>query len=369
MQGLRFKKNILLVIMAIFSGNLLFAQQLKPGFDKSEYIELLKVSARTTADSNYFNKFPAPRHFRMLYQSPVVGLGNLWDLWIDSSKVAVISVRGTTAASVSWLANFYAAMVPATGELQLSHKELFKYKLAENPRAAVHVGWLVSTAFLSKDMLPKIDSCYKAGVRDILIMGHSQGGAISYLLTAYLYNLQKQQLLPADIRFKTYCSAGPKPGNLYFAYDYEAMTQGGWAYNVVNPADWVPETPVSIQTTGDYNNTNPFVNAKAAIKKQKFPNNIALRYAYNRMDKPTKKAQKRYQNYLGKMVSGMVKKNAPGFVPPSYYNSNDYVRTGNMIVLPTDETYFKQFPDSREHIFVHHILEPYLYLAEKLNLP
>jgi hypothetical protein len=22
----------------------------------------------------------------------------------------------------------------------------------------------------------------------------------------------------------------------------EAMTQGGWAYNVVNSADWVPET-------------------------------------------------------------------------------------------------------------------------------
>jgi hypothetical protein len=51
--------------------------------------------------------------------------------------------------------------------------------------------------------------------------------AISYLLTAYLYHLQKSGRLQADIRFKTYASAGPKPGNLYFAYQYEAMTKGG----------------------------------------------------------------------------------------------------------------------------------------------
>lgn len=364
----QFKRNIFFIsVIFLCVGSTLKGQHLKPGFDKAEYIELLKVSARTTANSNYYNKFASPQRFRMLYQSTEIGLGNLWDLWVDSNNIAVLSIRGTTLESVSWLANFYAAMVPATGELQLSDSEHFKYQLATNPRAAVHVGWLVSTAFLSKDMLPKIDSCYKSGIKEILIMGHSQGAAIAFLLTAYLYNLQKQHVLPADIRFKTYCSAGPKPGNLYFAYDYEAMTQPGWACNVVNAADWVPETPVSIQTTSDYNTTNPFSNAKSMIRKQKFPANIALRYAYNRMDKPTRKAQKRYQNYLGKMVSGMVKKNLSGFVAPAYYNSNDYVRTGNTIVLPVDESYFKLFPENKDNIFVHHLLEPYLYLAERIN--
>ena len=186
-------------------------------------------------------------------------------------------------------------MVPAKGELQVSSDYNFKYELAANPNATVHTGWLICTAFLSRDMLPKIDSLYKKGVREFYITGHSQGGAIAFLLTAYLYHLQKQQLLPADIRFKTYCSAAPKPGNLYFAYDYEALTQNGWAYNVVNSADWVPETPLSIQTTEDFNMTNPFSITKPVIKKQPFLKKIALNHVYNRLDKSTKKAAKKYQ--------------------------------------------------------------------------
>ncbi len=356
---------LLLLALLILAGSS-NAQKLHPGFDKQEYIELLKVSARTTAAPKYYEAIAAPQRFRMLYQSTVMGLGNLWDLWVDSSNVAVISLRGTTAESVSWLGNFYAAMVPAKGQLQISDKENFSYQLANNPRAAVHIGWLVSMAFLSKDILPKIDSSYKAGIKDMIIMGHSQGGAIAFLLTAYLYNLQQQHTLPTDIRFKTYCSAGPKPGNLYFAYEYEAMTQYGWAYNVVNSADWVPETPMSIQTTSDYNNSNPFLSAKKMINKMKFPKNIALRYAYSRLDNPTKAAQRRYQNYLGKMVSKAVKKSLPGFIPPTYYKSNHYVRAGNTIVLLADSAYFNLFPESTTNLFPHHFHPPYLYLADKL---
>ena len=343
------------------------AQKLQPGFDKAEYTELMKVSARSTANAAYYDTMPAPEHFKMLYQSPVMGMDNLWDLWKNENNVAAISIRGTTLNAVSWLANFYCAMAPAKGELQVSKNYLFKYQLAANPRAAVHVGWLLSLAYLSKDMLPKIDSLYKTGIKDMVIMGHSQGGAIAFLLTAYLYNLQQQAVLPADIRFKTYCSAGPKPGNLYFAYEYEAMTQNGWAYNVVNSADWVPETPISIQTLNDFNNTNPFINAKGMMKKQGFVKGLVLRYVYNRMDGITKRAVNRYIKNLGKRVGGMIKKNLPGYQPPKYYESMDYVRTGNTIVLLADADYYKLYPDNDKTIFVHHLHKPYLYLLGKMK--
>jgi heat shock protein HslJ len=358
------KARISLLFIFVISLCLANAQRLKPGFDKSEYIELLRVSSRL-GDSSYFKKIAPPIRFHFVYRSPVVGLENRWDLWSSNDSIAVISIRGTTTSSISWMANFYAAMVPAKGSLQLSANDSFSYHLADNPKAAVHVGWLVSTAFLSKDILPKIDSLYHSGTKDILIMGHSQGGAIAYLLTAYLYNLQKQQSLPADIRFKTYCSAGPKPGNLYFAYDYEAMTRNGWAYNVVNSADWVPETPTSIQTLCDFNTTNPFTNARAFIKKQKWPKRWLLRYAFGRVDNPSSKAAKNYQKYLGKYVSKSIKEHLPGFVPPDYYNSQDYVRTGNTIVLLADEDYYKLYPDSKTNVFVHHFHAPYIYLAQK----
>jgi hypothetical protein len=342
------------------------SQSLQPGFDKNEYKNLLCMSARISSDTTYLKDIPEPIGFNRVYQSPVMGLDNLWNLWIDTNnKTAVISIRGTTVKQESWLANFYAAMVPAEGSLILGKQDKFAYKLAENPKAAIHIGWLISMSYLSKDILPKLDSCYTNGIKNFILMGHSQGGAITYLLTAYLYQLQKENKIPTDIRFKTYCSAGPKPGNLFFAYDYENITKNGWAYNVINSADWVPETPISIQTLNDFNNTNPFINAKTALRKQKFPKNILLRYVYNQLDKPTKKAQRKYEKYLGKMASKMIRNTLPNFTPPHYYKSNYYVRTGATIVLKPDEEYYKIYPDDEKKVFVHHFHPPYLYLIDK----
>jgi pimeloyl-ACP methyl ester carboxylesterase len=358
--------NIFLCLSLIFlsavSG---YGQTLKPGFEKAEYLELLKVCAQH-GSPEYVKNIAKPQHSKFLYRSPVMGLENQWDLYMRDDNVAIISVRGTTASQTSWLANFYAAMVPAVGELHLNDTTKFKYHLANNPKAAVHVGWLLSTAYLSKDILPKLDSLQQKGIKNVIIMGHSQGGAIAYLLTAYLYELQKEGRIDHNIRFKTYCSAGPKPGNLYFAYDYETMTQGGWAYNVVNTADWVPETPVSIQTLNDFNTTNIFAVAPGLIKKQKFPMNWIGKYAYNRLSKPAFRAQRRYEKYLGRMVSKQVIKHLPAYIAPDYYHSTDYVRTGNFIVLQADAAYYKLYPDSKKNVFIHHFFEPYLYLAEQL---
>lgn len=361
------KKKCYLAFFMFVLADAATAQKLKPGFDKEEYRELMYVSVRTSASPGYYNQYPEPQHFKMIYQSDSMGLDNLWDLWKDNTNnIAAISIRGTTAKNISWLENFYAAMIPATGELKIADDYVFKYQLATNPKATVHIGWTIGLAFLSRDMMPKIDSLYKTGVKDFLIIGHSQGGALAYLLSAYLYHLQKAGSLPADIRLKTYCSAAPKPGNLFFAYDYEALTQNGWSYNVVNSADWVPETPFSIQTLTDFNSTNPFVNAKAVISKMGFPKNLVLKWVYNKMDRKTRKAMKYYCKNLGKRTGSMIKKILPGFEPPQYSESMNYVRTGNYIVLQADEAYYKLYPDSKENVFVHHFHKPYLWLLNRL---
>lgn len=346
------------------------AQNLHPSFEVSEYLELMRISARTAGDSSYYNKLPAPENHTMIYQSPVMGLKNKWDLWIaDNQKIAVISIRGTTADPVSWLENFYAGMVSANGKLHLSDDFQFEYQLAEDQKAAVHIGWLVGTAFLSRDILPKIDSLYEKGIKDFLIIGHSQGGGISYLLTSHLNYLQKQKKIPSDIRWKTYCSAAPKPGNLYYAYDFESMTQEGWAYNVVNASDWVPQVPFSIQTINDFNEVNPFKDAKKAIKKQKFPDRIVMRRVFNQLDKPTRKAQRNFQKYLGDKASIFIKKNLPEFQKPDFIASNHYVRTGNTIVLLPDDQYREKYPDNSETVFMHHFHQPYMELTERKLLP
>ena len=346
--------------------NQVFAQHLKPGFDKSEFIELLKVGARGTADSSYYDTMPAPLHSKMIYQSPVIGLDNLWQLWMRDDGVAIINLRGTTTTAVSFLANFYAAMVLAKGELQLEKDFNFKYNLSDDPKAAVHVGFLISTAYLSRDILPRIDSLYKKGIHEIIISGHSQGAAITYLLTSYLENLKAENKLPADIKFKTCASASPKPGNLFYAYSFENLTRDGWAYNVVSNVDWVPQVPFTVETVNDFNTVNPFAHATTLIRKQKFPKNLALKHIYNRMTKPSLRAQRRYERYLGKMISKLIKKKLPDFVPPEYFKSNDYVRTGNTIVLYADKEYFAKFPQDINKVWMNHPQTPYLFLAEKL---
>ena len=356
---------IISIILIQLTQNLSFGQPLKPGFDKAEYKELMLISARTTGDTSYIKQFAEPANFTMTYQSTPIGLDNSWDLWTNNQKMVVISLRGTTQKAESWLANFYSAMVPATGSLKIDGSYTFHYELAQNPRAAVHVGWLLSLAYLSREILPKIDSCYATGVRDFLLIGHSQGGGINFLLTSHLLNLQSKNMIPKDIRFKTYCSAGPKPGNLYYAYEFEAATHAGWAYNVVNTADWVPEVPISIQTLHDFNAVNPFSHADAIIKSQKFPKNIAARHIFNKLDKPTRKAQRNYEKYLGEMTSKMITKQLPEFSPPKYVSSNHYARTGNTIVLYADSAYYTKFPDQNDKIFCHHVHDAYLFLLDK----
>ncbi len=360
-------KKIFPLLVAVFCFFTSSAQSLQPGFDKEEYRALMKVSAQF-GDSTYRSALPPPQGYKLIYDSPVMGLDNKWQLWMTDHSIPVISIRGTTKAAVSWLANFYAAMVPAKGELRLSGSSKFSYQLAVNPKACVHTGWLVCTAFLAQDMLPKIDSLYKAGRHEMLIIGHSQGGAIAYLLAAYLHNLQTQNLLSPTVRFKTYCSAGPKPGNLYFAHEYEATTQGGWAYNVINSADWVPETPVSIQTLTDFTEVNPFVNAKDIIKKQSFFKRLAFNYAYGKLKNKPITAANKYRKYLGTYMAKSIKKALPGFEEPKYAATMDYVRTGNTITLLADDDYFKHFPQNSQNIFINHFHGPYLYLLDKLPM-
>src|SRR5690606_32163372 len=116
-------------------------------------------------------------------------------------------------------------------------------------------------------------------------------------------------------------------------YDYELLTGSGNAFNIVNPPDWVPETPVSIQTSRDFNKTNPFSGARKQLGKQKFPKNLVMKYVYHKLDNPSLRAQKKYEKYLGRYASRYVRKYLPGFSVPAYSGSSHYVRTGTSIIL------------------------------------
>lgn len=340
------------------------SQSLVSGFDKSEFEELLRINATYSESKKNKALIPYPSHAKMIYKSPTLGLDNRWELWIKDEKVAVIGIRASTREEDSWLSNLFAVQIPATGELKISNDYHFPYKLAQNPKAAVHAGYVFSSAFLLRDILPKIDSLYQQGIKDVIITGHSQGGGIAYLLSANLLWRQKDGLLPSDMHFKIYTSASPKPGNLYFAYDYEHIAKEGWSYHVVNTEDWVPQTPFTVQTISDLPSISPLPFIEENIRKQPFFRKLFFKSLYRKLTNPSYKAVATYQKYLGDFIGKRIKKEYVEFEMPKFSTSNDYVRAGRQIVLYPDSSYFKKFnaAENPKNFMLHHSNNAYYYL-------
>lgn len=360
----------LLFICLQFLYSFLSAQTLKPGFDPKEYLNVLSISFGKY-DSIAKLKGGVPEYKR-IYRSPVKGLDNRWDLWQSSdTKTTLINIRGTIASTPSWLANIYSAMVPAKGTVQFNDSTSFSYQLATDSTATVHVGWLLSLGSIVGDMEQKIKDQYAKGVKDFILSGHSQGAGITFLVRSYLYYRTKEGALPADITYKTYCSAAPKPGNLQYVYDYDFINKGGWSFTVVNAADWVPETPYSIQKLNDINPMNPFVNIKSVLKKQKYFVRLYARGVYNKMNRSTRKAAQRYEKYLGKKVGKQVRKIWPQLKHPGFAHTMNYSRAGTPIILLPDAAYYERFPNDAGKgygIWKHHVFEAYWLLTEKQYL-
>jgi hypothetical protein len=362
--AMKFIQLLFFILLSFFTN----AQSiLKPGFDAKEYAELLTLTYFSSGIPDTAERAHAKDPYHREYRSEEIGLKNRWTFYIRNDNVGVIELRGTVNNMASWMANFYAAMIPATGSLQVNDSTVFNYQLAENPNAMIHVGWTVSLAHLAPEIIQKINSYYQSKkIKEFLIIGHSQGGALSFLLRSYLEYEQKKGTIPRDIFFKTYSSAAPKPGNMYYAYDYDFITRGGWGFNVVNAADWVPETPFSVQQITDFNPTNPLIHSKDVLKKQKMMIRFAGGIIYDKLERKPRKAAKKFRKYLGHAVyKRSIKKLLPQLKEPVYTTGNNYMRAGTPVILMTDGDYFAHYPESETAFFVHHSYWAYYYLLKK----
>lgn len=342
--------------------------KLKPGFDAVEFAELLKVSAHQV-DTPWVNvQLPYPDKYKMVYRSDTLGLANRWDLWVRDDSVAVISIRGTVPSFTSWLEDFYVPMVPAIGTLVLGNKNIFLYQLASDSNAYVHTGFLIGLAHLVPKIIEKINESRQNGIKDFIIMGHSQGGAIAFLLRSYLYYLQPG-VIPDDVTFKTYSSAPPKPGNIFYAYDYELITGGGWSYRVVNVVDWIPQFPITVQTKFDFSKSSPFAafDTSANFSSLNFIEKFLIGYAELEMSNALDEARDLIKRYLGEETYAMVKQKLPGFKEPDYVNSMYYMVCGTPVILRPGADYYAMFNKAQgnNRLFDNHFIGSYYYLLQK----
>lgn len=257
-------------------------------------------------------------------------------------------------------------MSPAEGHIVLAPGDTLDYQLATHPRAAVHTGFLIGFGYLAKDMLPKLDSLYATGYRNYLVAGHSQGGALSYYISAWLNYLARRGDYPG-LRIKTYASAPPKMGNMYFAYDYDNAMRSEWAFSIVNTSDPVPEMPFTTQQVDvDMTEPNPILRLMKRFDDLPFFQRLVLKRAFNKMRRGAAKSSRAYQKYLGGYTAKFIQDMTPGLVIPDTVNTTYFVRPGVPITLMTDNAYVDYFQDlAKEGPYYHHNPTTYRYLLRQ----
>jgi hypothetical protein len=151
----------LFILLLLFIPGFVFSQKLQPGFDAKEYAELLSLSFHSSSIPDSVERKKTKDHYHLEYRSEEVGLLNRWSFYLRDDNVAVLNIRGTVQRAASWMENFYAAMIPATGSLQINDSTTFNYQLSADPKAMVHTGWTIGLAFLAPGIEKKIIDYYK----------------------------------------------------------------------------------------------------------------------------------------------------------------------------------------------------------------
>jgi triacylglycerol lipase len=299
--------------------------QLEYGFKKEEARDLMAICNSFSFIELYNNdKEILPEGYQKIYTSGVFGMENKYQIF-TRGDIAVISFRGSIGKTLSWLENINSAMIPAQGVIKISGED-FNYCFARDTAAAVHSGYALGLAYLSKDLLYHINILNNQGIYNIILTGHSQGGALANLLRAYLENLSHFEISKKN-RFKTYAFAAPMIGNRAFVMEYNSrFCANGSSYNLVIPADPVPKMPFSYEE-GDYlkKSLSNLIFAKESFSVRQTLTDVFFNTYERRLNNGIKKMSTRISNHLSKDLGTVVM--------PAYDQDMNYYRIDNRIEI------------------------------------
>ena len=339
-----------------------YAQSFDKTFDKEEAKNLVAIcnywlnGKVEGIDSTFIDP-----EYQLHYESKLYKMDNRWQLWQKGEDAMVINLRGTTRESISWLENFYAAMVPAEGELLLPDSQKVNYKFAGDANAAVHVGWTMGIAFLKADILKHIKAANEKGFYNFYITGHSQGAALAHLLRAMIEYLPETELSSKN-QFKVYAFAAPKIGNRSFVNDYAYYTSlKNPSYTISNTSDWVTQVPFTVQSPNNVSLPNPLVSFENNEFHLPFFKRIIFKSIYSSLKNPTLKSQKRFRKNLGKQMHLQIEKEVGYFETPEYVEDFAYFPVGVQIIL---KPWQGKSEDALMQIFWQHFPAHYYFLIE-----
>lgn len=235
----------LITIIFLLHSVILFGQ-LKPDFNTNE----AKYTIAMCNSYNFIKQFDSdhtiiPSGYNLSYTSDVLSMDNKFQVY-ENGKIGIINYRGSTESVISWVENCYSAMIPAIGTISIDG-EAAEYAFSKEDDAAVHAGYGLTIVILSEVIKEQINALNSKGIYNIIITGHSQGGALATMTRAYLENLPKRELSSKNV-YKTYSYAQPMSGNKEFAIEYnERFSDEGTSYSIINPQDPVTYMPFNYE--------------------------------------------------------------------------------------------------------------------------
>lgn len=237
--------KIIVFILLLFFSNSSFAQ-LSEGFKPNEAKLLIALCNSYTFLELYgSDSLIIPKEYRKIFTSEVMGMDNVFQVYEGDSH-GVINFRGSTNKTSSWVENVYSAMIPGKGIIKIDSVDV-SYSFAADSNAAVHCGYALTVVLLAPVIIKQIKKLNSNGIYNILLTGHSQGGALAHLSRAYLENLSDDEQFSQNL-YKTYAFANPMCGNKEFADEYKLRySDGNMNFSIINPTDFVPKLPMNYQ--------------------------------------------------------------------------------------------------------------------------
>ncbi|HXD92006.1 MAG TPA: hypothetical protein VNX01_02270 [Bacteroidia bacterium] len=350
--------------------------QLENGYNKAEVKDMIQLCNSFTFLELYDDDASIlPPQYKKEYSSGIYGMDNKYQIYIKD-KIAIINLRGSTDQKISWLENIYFAMIPAKGVITISGDK-FHYCFAQDVNASVHAGYALGIAYMHNDIVYHINNLNKDGIYDFIITGHSQGGALANMLRAYLENLPPDQISKKN-KYKTYAFAPPMVGNKVFINEYKnRYCTNNSSFNIINPADPVPDLPLS------YNDTN-YVEAnlkKVLFNRESFSlKDLVTDGAANLLESKIVKIA----SILGTSTSGQISNDLGQVTLPHYTSDVNYHRIGNQVDIQSaifpkvlkDSTILKNdslmrvYKKGADGYFVNkdlYIKEPWIYQHKPYN--
>lgn len=301
------------------------------GFDPKEARDLMAMCTSFTFMDLYQSDTEIlPNGCSKTYTSPIIGMDNMFVIFEKEGK-GIICFRGSTSKAVSWVENFYSAMIPAKGIIKINQKEI-PYLFGQDTSAGVHSGYALAVVALSSNLIQEIQNLNKKGIYEIYITGHSQGGAIATLTRPFLENL-KGNKIDTKNQFKNYAFANPMSGNKEFVREFNRLyCESNSSFNIHNKSDMVPKMPMHYDDEEKLISAKRFTNI--VFGKEKFD---VAKFGTELLLRTFEKGLSKYIQSSNRFIEKVISKTYTAIDMPKYLSDINFYHTANTFELNSFE--------------------------------